>query len=621
MCCAEESGYAEQPLRPQGFGRHPVDIALLFFGIIKCGLLPRPIFLCYERRCRGRRALLDDSAQRPPLVEGKRASGHPRLIQHLSGFLTGNMGPELPSRGVRVFVITQYIISFLLLMYAIFLPHSIALTQGAYLIGLGAWAVQLAATRRLNVKRSHIDIALFGFFACCVVSSFLSYAPLVSIKGLKSPAFFFAFYFVSNRVRSIRFAGFLALAMVLSCLVNVGYSAVTLAKGRGLQIDSINPNSPFADDGISTGDIIVEADGEVVNSPEDLMRIIDSQRGRLRIKLQRKDSAMETSIPRQSIMMAGGAGFERLGITTSPGRNFRIEGFYSHYETYAEVLQLIAALAIGMLIAIPNKRSGTAVFLSVVIPILTVTLILTSTRAALAGLSLSVAIMALAASNRRVVVAAFASVVIVLPLALVAVERARGISVFDTEEGSTAYRLEVWREAFGIIKDNPLVGIGKGSEGKLKESLGLYDDGKLPPGHFHSTPVQIAVWWGLLGLIFYYTFMTIFVVNTWRLIKLVSHDNQWRLRGIALGGLGALVAFNVSSLAHFNFGDGEVVMAFWFLTGLAFAVRRIALETRAPETPEQMSAPPSRDSSSKSRPREQAAASESSVRAARAKPN
>jgi O-antigen ligase/polysaccharide polymerase Wzy-like membrane protein/PDZ domain-containing protein len=566
--------------------------------------------------------LLDNTAHDPPLQTSRRGSGPAkRLIEWFVGSLTSNIDPELPSRGKRVFVITQYIISFLLLMYAIFAPHSIALTQGAYLIGMGAWAVQLAATGRLNQKRSRVDIALFGFFACCVVSSFLSYVPIVSIKGLKSPAFFLAFYFVSNRVRSIRFAGFLALAMILSCLVNVGYSGVTLAKGRGLQINRINPDSPFANESIRTGDIIVEADSEQVNSPEALVRIIDSQRGRLRLKLQRKDTTTEASIPRQAIKEAGGVGFERLGIATSPGRNFRIAGFYSHYETYAEVLQLIAALAIGMLIAIPDKRAGTALFLSVVIPILAVTLILTSTRAALAGLAIGASVIALASSSRRIIVTVITSVVIVLPLALVAIEHSRGISVFDPEEGSTAYRIEVWREAFGIIKNNPLVGIGKGSEGKLKESLGLYDDGKLPPGHFHSTPVQIAVWWGLLGLIAYYSFMTIAILETWRLIKRVKSDRRWQLSGIALGGLGTIVAFNVSSFAHFNFGDAEVVMAFWLLTGLAFAVRRIAFEARADAQPGRTSAPPSANSSNRSRLPEQAAASESSVRAARAKPN
>jgi hypothetical protein len=565
--------------------------------------------------------LLDDAAHvAPPQNNPQKVGAAKALIGRLSGALASNIPQESPTRGGRVFVITEWIISFLLLMYAIFAPHSIALTQGAYLIGLGAWAVQFAASRRLNLKRAPIDIALFGFFACCVISSFLSYDPLVSIKGLKSPAFFLAFYFVSNKVRSIRFANFLALAMMASCLVNVAYSGAALARGRGLQINSINPNSAFANDVVRTGDIIIEADNKTVNSPEDLIGIVDSQRGRLRIKLQRKEAILETSIPRQTIKEAEGAGFERLGISTSPGRNFRITGFYSHYETYAEVLQLIAALAIGMLIATPNKRSRTSWFLSAVIPLLTVTLILTSTRAALAGLAGGVAVMALASSRRSVLVAAIATIVMVLPLAVIAVERARGISVFDPEEGSTSYRLEVWREALGIIKDNPLVGIGKGSEGKLKESLGLYDNGKLPPGHFHSTPVQIAVWWGLLGLIFYYSFMAIFVLDTWQTIRIVPSDSQWQLRGIALGGLGAIVAFNVSSFVHFNFGDGEVVMAFWLLTGLAFAARRIAFESSV-GTPGSTRERPSPDSSHRSRHREQATVSEPNVRAARAKLN
>ena len=566
--------------------------------------------------------MLIDSAHQPPSRSNRRTPSRLNLlIQRLVPPLNDNIDRDLPARGRRVYVVTQYLISFLLLMYAIFAPHSIALTQGAYLIGLGAWAVQLAVTRRLNQKRHALDIALFGFFACCVVSSFLSYAPLVSIKGLKSPAFFLAFYFVSNRVRNIRFAGFLVMALVVSCLVNVAYSGYSLAKGRGLQIETISSDSPFLSENIRVGDTIVEADNQAIKTPEDLIRIIESQRGRLRLKLHRKETAIETSIPRQAIKRSEGEGFDRLGITTSPGRNFRITGFYSHYETYAEVLQLIAAMAIGMLIAIPRKKSGTALFLAIVIPILGATLILTSTRAALAGVAVGVAAMAIVSSSRRVVMAAIATVVILLPLSLIAVQQSRGISVFDPAEGSTAYRLEVWREAFGLIRTHPIVGIGKGSEGKLKESLGLYDAGRLPQSHFHSTPVQIAVWWGLMGLIFYSSFMAIFLVVTWRLVKSVQTDSRWQLRGIAYGALGAIVAFNVSSVAHFNFGDGEVVMAFWLLTGLAFAVRRIASGTHDTDLQGLETTPPLQDRSNKNQFPEQATTSESSVRAAKAKPS
>lgn len=563
-----------------------------------------------------------DSASGPPEERSHQVSGPARrFITNSFEALKSNIISDTSPRGRRVYVITERVILFSLVMYAVFAPHSIAITQGSYLLGLTAWGVQVAATRRLAVKRTPVDVALFGFFACCVLSSFLSYDPLVSIKGLKSPAFFLAFYFVSNKVKTVRFASFLGLTLILSCLVNVGYSAFKLGVGRGLQIESISPESPFFDDTIKVGDVILEADDHPVNSRQGLMQIIESQRGRLRLKLARKDALIDTSVPRQAIREASGVGFERLGITTSPGRNFRIMGFYSHYETYAEVLQLIAALAIGMLISLPNKRSGSGWFLGVAIPLLAIALILTSTRAALAGLATAVAVMAFASSRRRVVVAAIASVLIILPLAIAAVERARGISVFDPDEGSTAYRLEVWREAFGIIKNNPLVGIGKGSEAKLKTSLGLYDEGRLPPGHFHSTPVQISTWWGLLATIFYFSFMTIVIIEIWRLIRNVNGEGRRQLYGIALGGLGAVVAFNVSSFAHFNFGDGEVVMAFWLLTGLAFAMRRVALGATDDGRLEHTATLSSPNSSHRSQLQEQAAGAEPSVQAAGAKHN
>lgn len=538
--------------------------------------------------------------------------------------MINNTASGLPTSGnQRLYLITERVIIFSLVMYALFAPHSIAMTQGAFLLGLVAWAVQMTAGRNLQIPRTPVDIALLGFFACCVVSSFLSYDPLVSVKGLRSPAFFLAFYFVSNKVKSLRMASFLAFAIVASCLVNVAYSAVQLGIGRGIRINSIREDSPFANKGLGVGDVIIEADGQPVNSQEDLSLIIDSwrtsptQRGQLRIKFQRSEAIAETSISRK----LDGVGVERLGITTSPGRNFRVMGFYSHYETYAEVLQLIAALAVGMLLALPNKRSVAALLLGGAFILLSATLVMTSTRAAIAGLTIAIAVMAFASARRRVVIAALLGLMLAAPVAYLIVERSRGISVLDPEEGSTAYRLEVWREAFGIIKDHPLVGIGKGSEGKLKETWGLYEDGKLPPGHFHSTPIQIATWWGLPALILYFSMMAIFAVETWKLCKRLKSERRWTLRGIALGGLGALVAFNVSSLVHFNFGDGEVVMMFWLLAGLVFAARRIAFEARDSHKIEHRPQPPPEDNSHRNLPLEPAVIAEPNVRAAKARQN
>ena len=533
-----------------------------------------------------------------------------------------NTASSLPSpHNNRTFRVTEGVILFSLVTYALFAPHSIAVTQAAFLIGLVAWGIQLVAAGKLRQPRTPIDIAIFGFFACCVLSSFLSYDPLVSVKGLKSPAFFFAFYFVSNKVSSLRMARFLAFAIVGSCLINVAYSAGQIAVGRGLRIDSITQDGPFDRAGLQIGDVIVEADGRKVKSIEDLSQIADAQRGRIEIKYQRNEQLSEATVSRRAIRKADETGIARLGIAVSPGRNFRITGLYSHYETYAEVLQLIAALAIGLLIAQPNKRSGSAKFLAVSIGLLVATLLLTSTRAAMIGLAAAAAAMALASSRRRTLAFATLAIFIVAPMAMLAIERTRGPILFDPQEGSTTYRLEVWREALGLIKDHPLLGIGKGSEAKLKEKLGLYDDGRLPPGHFHSTPIQIATWWGLPALVFYFSVMSIFIAEAWRLSRKLKAENRLEAWGISVGVLGALVAFNVSSLVHFNFGDGEVVMMFWLMTGLLFAVRRVLIEEsdakKTGQRPPQLSV----EDSQTDQPQELTAASESGALVARAKQN
>src|SRR5205085_8969378 len=112
-------------------------------------------------------------------------------------------------------------IIFSLVMYALFAPHSIAITQGSFLLGLVAWAVQMAANRRFEIRRTPVDLALLGFFACCVISSFLSYDQIVSVKGLRSPAFFLAFYFVSSKVTSARMVRLLTMAIIVSCAANI----------------------------------------------------------------------------------------------------------------------------------------------------------------------------------------------------------------------------------------------------------------------------------------------------------------------------------------------------------------------------------------------------------------
>jgi len=49
----------------------------------------------------------------------------------------------------------------------------------------------------------------------------------------------------------------------------------------------------------------------------------------------------------------------------------------------------------------------------------------------------------------------------------------------------------------------------------------------------------------------------------------------WIDRGIVLGALGGLAGFFVSGLVHYNWGDSEVVMIFYFIMGLSLVVARM----------------------------------------------
>lgn len=540
-----------------------------------------------------------------------------QALKRTGAIIAGNRRESSqPSEHSIIYSTAHWVTTAALLLYALFAPHSIAITQGACLLGLLAWSVQVAISRRLDHARTAVDVVLFGFFACCVVSSFLSYDALVSIKGLKSPAFFLAFYLVSSRLATLKFTRLLILGTIVSCLVNVAATATQVFEGRGLRVDSIAPGSAFDGKGLAAGDVLLEAEGQTLDSEQDLIRIIGNGRGPLRVKFERSESLSEFSVSRQMLKEQADAGHS-LGLVTSPGRNFRVSGFYSHYETYAEVLQLIAALAIGLFISLPRGRSVERYFLFCAVALICGALIYTATRAAIIGLAIATVTMAVVSRSRRVLIVCIAMIALALPIAIYKLQSSRGAAVFEPDEGSATYRLEMWREALGIIKDHPLVGIGKGSEAKLKESLELYSGGKLPPGHFHSTLIQIATWWGIPALMFYASLMTIFGIEAVRLTNRLR-GRDWQSFGIVLGALGAIVAFNVSSLVHFNFGDGEVVMMLWFITGTLFAVRRLTSESASARAIVPDTLPGSARHSHRNRSPRQAESVEASAQAAKA---
>jgi O-antigen ligase len=464
----------------------------------------------------------------------------------------------------------------MLFLLALAAPHSIAATQTAWLLGMAFWVARFALRPRPATYRTPVDYALLGFFILTFLTALTSYDPDVSIGKLRAASLFTIVYLVAQNVRSRRIARGLALVLVASCALGTLYTFGLFAAGRGVRVDALAPGGSLQAAGVRAGDTILRVEGERLREPEDLLRAIEA-RGAVRVQLYRVEALPAVELRREQLGAAASAA-ERLGLKDwSRGRDERASGLYGHYTTYAEALQLVASLALGLFVAARLVRGRARLLTGLAFALMCGALLLTVTRASWLGLLLSALTIAATGASRRtiLVVAGLA-----LPLAvagLFVLQQKRRVGFLDTREGSTAWRLMVYRESLDLLASSPrhlLVGVGMDSIKRHYREWGLFDKGRQNWSHLHSTPLQVAVERGLPALFVWLALLFLYARTLWRLSRPTALSN-WIERGLVLGALGGLVGFAAGGLVHYNLGDSEVVMIFYFIMGLVLALERL----------------------------------------------
>lgn len=473
-----------------------------------------------------------------------------------------------------------------LFLIAAFAPHSIAVTQAAWLLGMTFWVVRLFVYPRPQLYRSPVDYALLGFFILSGVSGIFSYSPVMSIGKMRAASLFTIVYLVSQNIRSLRLVRLLALTLIASCMINVFFTAGRLAIGKGVKVQGVKPESPLAKAVFRTksglqptpiinGDTIWEIDGRPVGSPEELAAALASGPATARVRIYRVEWMPELELPRGQLLPATSA-LDQLGISSwSRGRDWRATGFYSHWVTYAEVLQLIASLALGIFLALQQKRSRMGVLLFLALAGLVFALAMTVTRASWIGFAVSALAMLLLTSSRRTIVIVGACAIPLVLAGVVLLQQRRSIGFFDQGDQSTSWREMVWKEGFQLLVSKPrhlFFGVGIDAiKGHWRE-WGLFDNGRQPIGHMHSNLLQIALERGLPALVVWLILIGVYLRMLWRITRRKVSDDF--ARGLAVGALGGALGFVTSGLVHYNWGDSEVVTVFYFIMGLCLVVER-----------------------------------------------
>lgn len=465
----------------------------------------------------------------------------------------------------------------LLSFYAVGAPHSIWVAQASSLLMFLLWSYRWLILKKVSsVKGVPGFYPLIGFFGLAFLSALFSFEPRLSLNGMRSVLFMGMFVVVARALSRPVTAVFLMGLMVVSAQANVLETFSQEVRGIGFRMTGFTDDSPFKGK-FEIGDVLFLANGKRVQSPTDIFRIACENpiEGTLRFEGRRIELRVSGEIPVRSILEFGKKD-RTLGVLYQPARDFRAKGFFDHYATYAEVLQLLISMALGLWIsALKNPRIR--LWLTVFIGTMVAALWFTYTRAPQAGLMVSVLVIGFAAIRFKLVRVkinlVWLTVVLVCGgVALGFAYSTRGIGVGDSREGSLFWRLVVWQEGVELVKRHPLLGIGRGSDKIHAFDWGLYAAGDLPPGHFHNTFLQIAVWYGIPALLVYGLFLITLFSGLWRGLKAAASRPQFEGSGVILGALGGLSGFCVSSMVHFNLGDGEVAMTLWLILGCAFAV-------------------------------------------------
>jgi len=489
------------------------------------------------------------------------------------------MGPAVGLTSKGIAILDRALIGSLVL-FALAAPHSIAVTQGAFLLGMVLWVIRWVVRRSLEYRPMVLEVPVLAFVWLSLLAAIFSYEPALSLLKVRSVGLFLIVFLVAQNLPNREWGKRLALILVGSCFLNVGYVFWQKGVGRGVRVMAIAEESPLHQAGIQPGDVLLEVEGRTVRSLEEIAAVLASRRGErvqlffFRPEIYRRG---EILVPRE----APAENPLRI-LQWEPWKHFRASGFYGwNYFTYAEVVQLIGSLLLGLFLTLPKKRSVLGLVAMSGIGAIAYVILLTVTRAVWGAFALSVFIMLAHRWGKKAWVIAFVALALAAPVGMRFLQQVRSIPLVSAREPSTAYRLAVWREGAHLLLSHPkhwFLGIGMDSLKARWREWGMFQRGRLPLGHMHSSPLQIALERGFPALICWLWWFARYLQLLRRGLRAEAVQRDSTIAGIYLGTFGGTLGFLASSLVHYNFGDSEVIMIVYFQMGLIEGLHRLMRE-------------------------------------------
>jgi hypothetical protein len=447
------------------------------------------------------------------------------------------------------------------------------------------WLV-LICIGKLKVCRQPLVLPLFLFLMFSGISTLLSTEPLLSWGRMRTVTLLFVAVLMAQAIHSLRQLKILVGLLLGACLISVLYTAWQYTFGIGIKpVNDGTAAVSLEQLGLQKDDIIQRVNGKPTWTRQQLLGTLDQLPANVGVQLL---VAREAPLKHLTISVGQGQvlahALRQSGISLVAGHPLRAQGFLKHYFPYSEVLVLVGLLAWGLCLADGSARLGLRIFLGMAFLAVTATVALTLTRISLLSLLIGALLITVLRARRKNVVLAMLGFILIAALGMHWVGQRRALTLFDVSDPGTEYRLLMWRDSLTLIRAHPLFGVGLDSVAGHWQRWDLEAYRRFPlKSHFHSTPIQLAVECGLPTLAIWLWLMGAYFLFLLRLRAKAGRRN-WFTQGVTCGVLGGLIAFLLTALLQYNFGDAEAMVVFWFCMGLALTIHKIVVNSDAAET-------------------------------------
>jgi O-antigen ligase len=195
-------------------------------------------------------------------------------------------------------------------------------------------------------------------------------------------------------------------------------------------------------------------------------------------------------------------------------------------------------------------------------------LLYTQSRGAWLGLIFAFAVFAFLRDRKLVAIGLVA--LFLSPLFLPETVIDRFLSIGNTADSSTLYRVHIWNACLNMIRDYWVSGIGIG-EGTFARIYPIYAFNAISTPHSHNLFLQIIIDIGISGIVIFLLVMTCFYKNVFMAVKRSPSTSA-----LSAALCAAMTGYLIQGMTDNVFYNYRVVAFFWFCVavGAAFSNKK-----------------------------------------------